>query len=159
MSFLVNGHVHKGPNAFVGVKPHWNNALNLCGGEVYYVHRNAAVDSILLNASHSAEYVGVVRENGHLRLMALALPRGRERELLRSLSRVTTVLYMYTVPPTVPLQTTVEKVRGDLLKKGAISGTAADEVINATLKNIQESEGLKVCGNLTVVTLTFGKDG
>ncbi|WP_460127511.1 hypothetical protein [Thermococcus prieurii] len=42
MSFLVHGHVHKGPNAFVGVKPHWNNALNLCGGEVYYVHRNAA---------------------------------------------------------------------------------------------------------------------
>lgn len=100
-----------------------------------------------------------MRENGHLRLMALALPRGRERELLRSLSRVTTVLYMYTVPPTAPSQTTVEKVRGDLLKKGAISGTAADEVINATLKNIQESEGLKVCGNLTVVTLTFGREG
>jgi len=158
-SLLVYGHVHKRPDALIGVKSHWNGALNLCGGEVYYVHQDAAVDSTLLNASRSAKYVDVLRENGRLKLMALALPRGREGELLRSLSKATVVLYMYTVPPAVPSQTAVEKVRGDLVKRGAINETAVDEVINATLKSIWESEGLNVCDNLTVVTLTFGKDG
>ncbi|WP_099211149.1 hypothetical protein [Thermococcus henrietii] len=158
-SLLAYGHFHKRPDTLIGVKSHWNDTLNLCGGDVYYAHRDTAADSILLNASRSAEYVDVRRENGHLRLMALALPRGRETELLRSLSKATTVLYMYTVPPAVPSQTAVEKVRGDLLKRGAINETAVDEVINATLKSIRESEGLKVCDNLTVVTLTFDKNG
>jgi len=157
-SLLVYGHVHRRPDALIGVKPHWSGALNLCGGEVYYVHRDAAVDSTLLSTSRSAEYVDVLRENGRLKLMALALPRGRERELVRSLSKATTVLYMYTVPPAVPSQTAAEKVRGDLLKRGVLNETAVDEVINAALKSIWESEGLNVCDNLTVVTLTFDKN-
>ncbi|NJE29475.1 hypothetical protein E3E38_00190 [Thermococcus sp. 18S1] len=143
------------------IEPKWNGDLNFCGGTAYYVHRNARVDSLLLDAVNSAEYVRVERWGGRVTSITLALPRGEEEWLLDSLSKESTVLYVYSLPSWLERleinDSVVSLVREDLLETGGLREGAVDAVMSASLEELGRSRGeFKFCANVTVVEFTFG---
>jgi len=87
VSAVAYGLLHERPDPLMGVHSNWSNSLNSCGASVYYLHRNTAADSILLDAAGSAKYVEVSKVDGRVRRVALALSPEREEALLHSLSR------------------------------------------------------------------------
>ncbi|WP_188202312.1 hypothetical protein [Thermococcus camini] len=148
----------------LGVGSKWEHKLNFCGERVYYVHRNARVDSLLLDAVGSAEYVRVGRWNGRVLSITLALRPEMAEELLNNLSDETTVLYVYSLPPWPRKleidDSLVSLVRGDLLVTGGLDEGAVDAVMSASLEGLERSRTeFGFCANVTILEFTFGGIG
>ncbi|QDA31584.1 hypothetical protein FH039_08200 [Thermococcus indicus] len=148
----------------LGVRSKWVDRLNFCGERDYYVRRNAAVDSILLDAIGSTEYVRVERWNGRVLSITLALLLERAEGLLDNLSEETTVLYVYSLPSWPERleidDALVSLVREDLLGAGELDEGAVDAVMSASLEGLERSwKEFRFCENITIMTFEFGRGG
>ncbi|WP_048152207.1 hypothetical protein [Thermococcus cleftensis] len=163
VSFISYGLLQE-HDPLLGVESKWEDKLNFCGERAYYVPRNARVDSLLLDAVGSAEYVRVERWNGRALSITLALLPERAEGLLDNLSEETTVLYVYSLPSWPERleidDALVSLVREDLLETGGLDEGAVDAVMSASLNGLERSgREFGFCANVTILEFDFGGIG